>query len=68
MNQNELQKNRTRKCATCVLDVNTIEHMCSEGWPRVLHGRGAAIQRVIRGLRDKKYRAKQEKDNIVEGR
>lgn len=67
MNQNELQKNRTRKC-TFALDVNTIKQMCSEGWQSVLHDIAATVQRVIQGLRAKTGKVKQEKDNIIEGR
>lgn len=67
MDQNELQKNRTRKC-TFALDANTIKQICSEGWQSVLHDRAAAVQRVIQGLRAKMGKVKHKKDNIIEGR
>lgn len=50
------------------LDVNMAKQMSDGSWQRVFCDRMAAIPRVIQGIRDKKNKAKQEKDSTVEGR
>lgn len=44
------------------------KQMSDGSWQRVFCDRMAAIPRVIQGIRDKKNKAKQEKDSTVEGR